>query len=944
APIAAATISAATNAEADAVDMFNFKVTDDNATDTEATTINTIVIKNDNATTWSSVLAGASITDGTAAIAGVITDTEITFDASAAPYVVTGGGELSFTVSAWLASDQTDGTELSFTIPTDHAFQADAAGSVIQTTLAAAVTSATHTIDVIATELVITAAPTSVQTDEVFGFSVAAEDDNGNIDTVARQLTASTAASGILGGTLAGAMTDGVYTYADLTYDTEGAFAVSVTDGALTAATANITATATITGGVFFSEYAEGSGNNKYVEIYNGTNVALDLSTVDLKQGNNGAGFDGHPEFPAAYSITLEGTLAPGDVYIVYNGQASLPEILAEGDTAFAYGDNPGDRIAAFNGDDAMGLFVDGILVDLIGDPAVDPGSAWDAAGVTAATTNHTMVRKTTITVGNTTALASFGTTAEDSEWVVYDQDVVTFIGFAGELTDPTITASTTNFNGAFGFVANGSSSEASSYVVSAVNLTTDLVVSAPAGFELSVNADFSSPSATLTIVPTTGDVADTTIYVRFTPVAADGATYSGNIIHASTEADTIALAVSGLEGAFQTSTIADVRANNASGDLVKVTGIVIGGVTHSSASRVIYDGTAGITVRGFDFPTADLVVGDSIVIEGTLSEFANLLQLEPTAAITVVAQGVALPSPQVKTLTEIDESVEGELVLVQNVRFVETGLFAGGGGDGNFRVANDVGDTLTFRIGSSSHPLVDTAIPTEYVNITAWIGQFNDDYQLSPETAAGIEIVPAEPELVVAGAADGFDFGSVEAGTASAAQSFTVAGTNLSADIVITAPAAYEVSDSENGTYATTVTAFVDQAGEVVETTVFVRFAPAASVTGAVNGDLAIATGDLAQSVAVTATATEPVPTANKQLLTGIVAYPNPTAAILFVDFAENNASFNYQVFSLNGTVLVRGKATNGVQINLSTMETGIYLLEVTQGDKIFRSRIAKN
>ncbi|MFT6966686.1 MAG: hypothetical protein ACJAT1_001906, partial [Marivirga sp.] len=107
---------------------------------------------------------------------------------------------------------------------------------------------------------------------------------------------------------------------------------------------------------------------------------------------------------------------------------------------------------------------------------------------------------------------------------------------------------------------------------------------------------------------------------------------------------------------------------------------------------------------------------------------------------------------------------------------------------------------------------------------------------------------------------------------------------------------------------------------------------------------DLAIATGDLAQSVAVTATATEPVPTANKQLLTGIVAYPNPTAAILFVDFAENNASFNYQVFSLNGTVLVRGKATNGVQINLSTMETGIYLLEVTQGDKIFRSRIAKN
>ena len=113
-----------------------------------------IVIENNNAATWSNIIAGASITDGTTAnTATSITDSEITF----LTYLVSQyfcnrwNGKSLFTLSVWLEATQTDETELQFTIPTNHSFVADASGSVFKSTLDAAITSAVHTIDVEAT-------------------------------------------------------------------------------------------------------------------------------------------------------------------------------------------------------------------------------------------------------------------------------------------------------------------------------------------------------------------------------------------------------------------------------------------------------------------------------------------------------------------------------------------------------------------------------------------------------------------------------------------------------------------------------------------------------------------------------------------------------------------------------------------------------------------------
>ena len=81
------------------------------------------------------------------------------------------------------------------------------------------------------------------------------------------------------------------------------------------------------------------------------------------------------------------------------------------------------DRMSRLGGDDAIALVdSDGNIIDQIGDDE-DPGSGWPVAGISVATRNHTLIRKSNIISGNTNWEESAGTNAEDSEWQVYDQD-----------------------------------------------------------------------------------------------------------------------------------------------------------------------------------------------------------------------------------------------------------------------------------------------------------------------------------------------------------------------------------------------------------------------------------------------------------------------------------------------------------------------------------------
>ena len=172
---------------------------------------------------------------------------------------------------------------------------------------------------------------------------------------------------------------------------------------------------------LFFSEYAEGSSNNKYLEIYNPTTEEVDLSNYALARVSNDPTVVGEhehfEEFPSDAKIPAKG------VYIVAHSSANA-DILAKANYTFG---------GLSNGDDGFALVygpeTDFTVLDWLGDWNGDPGSGWSVAGVTNATKDHTLIRKSYIDKGNTDWNSSAGTDANNSEWIVKEKDDFSSLG-----------------------------------------------------------------------------------------------------------------------------------------------------------------------------------------------------------------------------------------------------------------------------------------------------------------------------------------------------------------------------------------------------------------------------------------------------------------------------------------------------------------------------------
>ena len=162
---------------------------------------------------------------------------------------------------------------------------------------------------------------------------------------------------------------------------------------------------------LYFSEYAKGSSNNKYYEIYNPCDTAVDLSRYFVTMDN----IVGSTRLT---TLQLSGWLLPNEVLVVANGSASA-EIKKRTDVS-----NSGTT--KFTGDDLLGLFrkdgSDTVLIDVLGPFGnCDVASNWGAAGIADASTNRTIVRKL-ITCGTTDWSESAGTDSLDSQWIVLEQ------------------------------------------------------------------------------------------------------------------------------------------------------------------------------------------------------------------------------------------------------------------------------------------------------------------------------------------------------------------------------------------------------------------------------------------------------------------------------------------------------------------------------------------
>ncbi|MBU2886053.1 endonuclease [Gilvimarinus agarilyticus] len=185
---------------------------------------------------------------------------------------------------------------------------------------------------------------------------------------------------------------------------------------------------------------------------------------------------------------------------------------------------------------------------------------------------------------------------------------------------------------------------------------------------------------------------------------------------------------------------IAEVRLKS-EGQSAKIKGIVIGGENNSEHNRVVYDGTAGLVVRSLTGDlSAPLTVGDSVVVQGEALDYNGLFELEGNdVSITVLNTDNTLPDPQEISIAEIGEDYESELIHLSGVSIAESGDF----GQGEYTLTD--GDLqITFKIGTTTHDLVGTAIPAGTFDLTGYVGESSDGYEVYARTAADISNVSA--------------------------------------------------------------------------------------------------------------------------------------------------------------------------------------------------------
>lgn len=157
---------------------------------------------------------------------------------------------------------------------------------------------------------------------------------------------------------------------------------------------------------LFISEYIEGSSNNKALEIVNPTTQPIDLSQYTLYVYNNGS-------TSATNSLTLSGTIAPGDVIVVVSPDAAASWI--------AYADFI-SQVTWFSGNDPVALFKNNVQIDGLGEIGYNSSAPIPVTGGNMEL--HTLRRDVTVTQGTTDW--DLGQT----QWDVFPANTINGLGF----------------------------------------------------------------------------------------------------------------------------------------------------------------------------------------------------------------------------------------------------------------------------------------------------------------------------------------------------------------------------------------------------------------------------------------------------------------------------------------------------------------------------------
>jgi VCBS repeat-containing protein len=418
----------------------------------------------------------------------------------------------------------------------------------------------------------------------------------------------------------------------------------------------------------------------------------------------------------------------------------------------------------------------------------------------------------------------------------------------------------------AFTSTPNAGSSE-QNYTVYGNSLTEAITVTAPTGFQVSTTSG-SSFGSTLTLTPTSGVIAKTTIYVR--QYSASTGSFSGNITHTSSGATTQNVAASG--------TVASCATAN---------------LTPTADTFLNYGNNKG----PWNFGGAGSLQLNPWYASGQNDQQRDILLLWDLSSIPSDATINAASLTFYVTLTENAYTyslysmrrswMEGTLSGAQSSSTTPGATYgywnyyngSAWGTEGAANTSSDRYDTnlwgatasdfnvlgsKTFDMNASGVTVIQgwLTAPENNFGLTiqnlsgsstgSWsAASRNNQYGLTKPTLRVTYCLSTTPTIAVTPSSlTGF---SAPVGTPSAEQSYTVSGTNLTANLVVTAPTDFEVSTTSGSGFGSSVS-LTPSGGTVSSTTIYVRLNPTSATTYSANITNA-STGATTQNVAVSGT-----------------------------------------------------------------------------------------
>lgn len=419
----------------------------------------------------------------------------------------------------------------------------------------------------------------------------------------------------------------------------------------------------------------------------------------------------------------------------------------------------------------------------------------------------------------------------------------------------PKLTASTTSLN--FPNTVLNSYSEVIPMVLGGCSLTDKVNLTASSGFEISVYPDKGFTNA-VNFMPVSGNVNDTTIFVRTKPVNPNY--YSGELAIKSSGAEDKIISLGG-------------------------TGFYIGPpmLFVNSAAIPTFETT---DVNGFSMVQSYMLGGDCL--EGD----------------------VTITAPEGFLISFSDEPLSGfgsTLLIANSGTITETPVYI----VFNPKVKKTYNAFITMSSTGASDKLVNVSGVCAHTVVT-----------LSANTIEKFENVPVN--------------------TASAAKPFTISGTEVTSDVVITASENFEVSTTNGSGFSTALT-LKPSAGTLNNTTVYVRFKP--SEINEYTGEVTITYGGKYETILLTGEGIAGSTSAETIKTKEAFIYPNPADRLFYIRHEMFEGELTVGIYDLEGRSLISHHLEqNEVSpIDIASLPAGVYVVKITNNQTVYINKLFK-